>query len=83
MILKSTEAIIEKIYDEFFEYEQAWMKNTFALIEMFFQYSPTSYSAIEELFKNYLFEVKNHIIDFGCGKGRVLIIHVSILQVMK
>lgn len=33
-------------------------------------YEPTPYSALEALSKQYTFSKEDHIIDFGCGKGR-------------
>lgn len=35
------------------------------------RYEPTSYHAIEVLCKNYIFNVEDSIVDFGCGKGRL------------
>jgi len=34
-------------------------------------YEPTPYSALEELFKHYEVKPTDHIVDFGCGKGRL------------
>ncbi|QCR32656.1 methyltransferase [Lysinibacillus sp. SGAir0095] len=34
-------------------------------------YEPTPYSALEELFKHYEVQPNNHVVDFGCGKGRL------------
>ncbi len=38
-----------------------------------FQYAPTSYSFLEYFFKKYPFKENDHLVDFGCGKGRVII----------
>jgi len=35
-------------------------------------YEATSYFFLENLFKAFPFEESDHIVDFGCGKGRVL-----------
>ncbi|WP_223594541.1 methyltransferase [Neobacillus bataviensis] len=35
------------------------------------RYEPTPYSALEELFRLYELESCDHIVDFGCGKGRL------------
>jgi len=35
-------------------------------------YEPTSYSALEILFEQYKVESNDYIIDFGCGKGRLI-----------
>lgn len=34
-------------------------------------YEPTLYSALETLFNNYELSSQDHVIDFGCGKGRL------------
>ncbi|MFC7686883.1 methyltransferase [Ureibacillus sp. GCM10028918] len=34
-------------------------------------YEPTPYLALEELFKHYEVRPNDHIVDFGCGKGRL------------
>lgn len=34
-------------------------------------YEPTPYCALEELFKFYEVKASDHIVDFGCGKGRL------------
>lgn len=34
-------------------------------------YEPTPYSALEELFRHYAVHPNDHIVDFGCGKGRL------------
>lgn len=41
--------------------------------KIFAIYGPTSYSVLENLFIKYPFEANDHLVDFGCGKGRVLI----------
>lgn len=38
-----------------------------------FEYAPTSYSFLEYFFKKYPFSNNDYLIDFGCGKGRVII----------
>ncbi|MED4207405.1 methyltransferase [Neobacillus mesonae] len=37
----------------------------------YYPYEPTPYSALEELFKNYEVSRFDHVVDFGCGKGRL------------
>ena len=34
-------------------------------------YQPTLYIALEELFENYTLSEEDHIVDFGCGMGRL------------
>lgn len=63
-----------KIYDEFLKIRTGMEeKNSHFNRNIYFDYHPTKYSAIEDLFIKYPFEANDHIIDFGCGKGRVLI----------
>ena len=38
-----------------------------------FSYEPTPYSFLEYLFLKYPFSSDDHFVDFGCGKGRTLI----------
>lgn len=35
-------------------------------------YEPTLYVALEELFENYSLSKDDHIVDFGCGMGRLI-----------
>jgi len=41
--------------------------------KIFYRYEPTNYLSLENLFMKYPFDVNDHLVDFGCGKGRVLI----------
>jgi SAM-dependent methyltransferase len=36
------------------------------------RYEPTPYSALETLFHQYELKSSDHIVDFGCGKGRLI-----------
>lgn len=61
-------------------YEKKFNINTSALEtdnktnrEIHFDYAPTLYSVLELLFDKYPFENNDHLVDFGSGKGRVLI----------
>lgn len=40
--------------------------------EIFSNYVPTSYNFLEKIFSYFPFDLQDHIIDFGCGKGRML-----------
>ena len=67
---------VESICDDFFniQTEAKYEEGDFGLDRRIFSsYFPTSYSVLENLFQKYPFEENDHIIDFGCGKGRVLI----------
>ncbi|MFY4776528.1 methyltransferase [Metabacillus sp. RGM 3146] len=35
-------------------------------------YEPTPYSALEKLFHQYELKSSDHVVDFGCGKGRLV-----------
>ncbi|MDU5261819.1 MAG: methyltransferase, partial [Clostridium celatum] len=35
------------------------------------RYEATSYMALESLFKKYTLNSSDHLVDFGCGKGRL------------
>ncbi|WP_226641877.1 methyltransferase [Mesobacillus subterraneus] len=35
------------------------------------RYEPTPYSALEKFFNDYKFAHDDHVVDFGCGKGRM------------
>ncbi|TYS67608.1 methyltransferase [Sutcliffiella horikoshii] len=35
------------------------------------RYEPTPYEALDRLFETYLVDSCNHVVDFGCGKGRL------------
>ncbi|WNB91759.1 methyltransferase [Bacillus sp. NEB1478] len=35
------------------------------------RYEPTPYHALETLFQHYDIQSKDHVVDFGCGKGRL------------
>lgn len=35
------------------------------------RYEPTPYTALEQLFEQYQLQTSDHLVDFGCGKGRL------------
>ncbi|NMM55492.1 methyltransferase domain-containing protein [Paenibacillus aquistagni] len=41
--------------------------------QLHFDYMPTSYHIINKLFKKYKFQPQDHLVDFGCGKARVIL----------
>lgn len=47
--------------------EQRWDKKNIH----YHPYEPTLYKALEVLFDDYGLEKNDHIVDFGCGKGRL------------
>lgn len=72
-------ALIEKLKSEY--YESLFSVNTIredqdinnkANNTINNDYAPTTYSFLEFYFKKHPFGENDHIIDFGCGKGRVM-----------
>uniref|UniRef100_UPI0008DB77CA methyltransferase n=1 Tax=Faecalimicrobium dakarense TaxID=1301100 RepID=UPI0008DB77CA len=47
--------------------DQKWSKNN----THYHPYEPTLYSALEYLFERYTLKSSDHVVDFGCGKGRL------------
>lgn len=47
-------------------YQYGYPKDT-----MYHRYEPTPYNALEQLFEHYELPENAHVVDFGCGKGRV------------
>ena len=50
------------------------------------RYEPTPYSALEQLFNQYELKNCDHVVDFGCGKGRLIfyihyLFHASVVGV--
>ncbi len=43
-----------------------------------FDYEPSHYSQLYRLFSKYPFDDKSHFIDFGCGKGRTLVVAMKL-----
>ena len=39
-----------------------------------YAYEPTHYWHLKEMFKQYPFNAEDHLVDMGCGKGRVVLI---------
>jgi len=67
--------LIEKYYDDILNISTIFEDADDAFLnerKVFFNYQPTSYYFLEKLFKLFPFTNQDHLIDFGCGKGRVL-----------
>lgn len=65
---------LASVYDEFLSIQTESEEIDYKVDRMInHYYSPTKYSVIEDLFIKYPFNNDDHLIDFGCGKGRVLI----------
>jgi Predicted RNA methylase len=65
---------IDDVFDEYLGIEtKACESDALPKRNIYFEYQPTQYSTLEELFTKYSFDVEDHLVDFGCGKGRILI----------
>ncbi|HWL24432.1 MAG TPA: methyltransferase [Ureibacillus sp.] len=62
----------EQYYEELLNIHTVGNKSEVNHSIYYHPYEPTPYSALEELFKHYEVSNQDHIIDFGCGKGRLL-----------
>lgn len=65
---------VDNMYDEYFNVftERKLAGDGTTEPKFSLHYYPTSYTFLERLFQVFPFEEEDHLIDFGCGKGRVL-----------
>lgn len=61
----------EKYYDDLFRIKTRGDQQGHPSSLSYNRYEPTPYSALEKLFEEYSLTRKDHIVDFGCGKGRL------------
>ncbi|MGE7185312.1 methyltransferase [Peribacillus sp. NPDC006672] len=61
----------ETSYDEMLNIKTEGEQKIFNDSLHYHRYEPTPYSALEHLFKKYPLKRNDHIVDFGCGKGRL------------
>ena len=61
----------EKYYDKLLNINTMGNQNWNKVSTHNHPYEPTLYVALEELFKNYTLSEDDHIVDFGCGMGRL------------
>ena len=61
----------EKYYDKLLNIHTLDKQKGFNNSSHYFRYEPTPYSAFEFLFNEYKLNNSDHIVDFGCGKGRL------------
>lgn len=61
----------ETNYDELLNIETEGTQRGFNKSFHYHRYEPTPYSALEKLFAEYELISSDHIVDFGCGKGRL------------
>jgi cyclopropane fatty-acyl-phospholipid synthase-like methyltransferase len=58
-------------YDELLNIETEGNQRGYNKSFHYHRYEPTPYSALEKLFEEYELTSSDHIVDFGCGKGRL------------
>jgi SAM-dependent methyltransferase len=61
----------ESNYDELLNIETEGNQRGFNKSFHYHRYEPTPYQALENLFAEYELTSTDHIVDFGCGKGRL------------
>lgn len=60
----------EQYYEKLLNIKTAGEQKIFNESPHYNRYEPTSYSVLETLAEQYRFTAEDHIVDFGCGKGR-------------
>jgi SAM-dependent methyltransferase len=66
-----SERMKEQYYDELLNIHTCEDQKGFNKSFHYHRYEPTPYSALEGLFDQYTIKSSDHIVDFGCGKGRL------------
>lgn len=61
----------EKEYDKWLNIETEGNQQGFNESLHFHRYEPTPYDLLERLFSEYRLKKQDHLVDFGCGKGRL------------
>ena len=61
----------ETNYDELLNIETEGNQRGYNKSFHYHRYEPTPYTALEKLFADYELNSSDHIVDFGCGKGRL------------
>ncbi|MEH7350117.1 methyltransferase [Gottfriedia acidiceleris] len=61
----------DKYYDNLLNIKTEGEQKGFNESFHYHRYEPTPYSALQELFKQYILSSNDRIVDFGCGKGRL------------
>ncbi|MFJ8243777.1 methyltransferase [Peribacillus asahii] len=62
----------ERYYDELLNIKTGEEQKVFNKSLHYHRYEPTPYSALEQLFKQYELTSSDRVVDFGCGKGRLI-----------
>jgi len=61
----------EKYYDELLRIKTRGEQQGHPSTLSYNRYEPTPYTALEKLFEYYSLNRRDHVVDFGCGKGRL------------
>ncbi len=61
----------EKYYDELLRIKTRGDQQGHPSSLSYNRYEPTPYAALEKLFEEYSMTRRDHLVDFGCGKGRL------------
>ncbi|OLS36780.1 class I SAM-dependent methyltransferase [Bacillus sp. MRMR6] len=61
----------EQYYDGILNVKTCENQKGFSHFVHYHRYEPTPYSALEKLFEQYEIARGDHLVDFGCGKGRL------------
>ncbi|CAH0345425.1 methyltransferase [Bacillus sp. CECT 9360] len=62
----------QKDYDKLLNVKTEGDQKGFSKSLHYHRYEATPYRALEELFNNYQLRISDRIVDFGCGKGRLI-----------
>lgn len=62
----------EQYYDDLLHIQTGGVQQVFNKSLHYHRYEPTPYSALKQLFQRYELKHTDRIVDFGCGKGRLL-----------
>ncbi|PEJ57701.1 SAM-dependent methyltransferase [Bacillus sp. AFS002410] len=63
--------MIDKYYDDLLNIKTEGEQKGFNASFHYHRYEATPYSALEQLFQQYLISCDDRVVDFGCGKGRL------------
>ncbi|PEL12332.1 methyltransferase [Bacillus sp. AFS017336] len=63
--------MIDKYYDDLLNIKTEGEQKGFNASFHYHRYEATPYSALEQLFQQYLISSDDRVVDFGCGKGRL------------
>lgn len=62
----------DKYYDALLHVKTSGGQKGFSSSVHYYRYEPTPYEGLDALFKHYQLKETDRVVDFGCGKGRLL-----------